>query len=69
MITDEAAGRKGYIGHESVLPKLAILDPELTLGLPPATTAATGVDALTHSLESLLSKQPEPVRRGRRARA
>ena len=60
VITDEAAGRKGYIGHASVLPKLAILDPELTLRVPPATTAATGVDAMTHSLESLLSKHPNP---------
>jgi alcohol dehydrogenase len=58
VITDEAAGRKGYVGHESVLPAVAILDPELTIGLPPGPTAATGVDAMTHSLESLLSKNP-----------
>jgi alcohol dehydrogenase len=61
VITDESVGRKGYVGHESVLPKLAILDPELTLGLPPEPTAATGVDALTHSLESLLSANPNPL--------
>jgi alcohol dehydrogenase len=60
VITDETTGRKGYVGHESVLPRLAILDPELTLGLPPAATAATGVDAMTHSLESLLSRNPNP---------
>ncbi|HET7029385.1 MAG TPA: iron-containing alcohol dehydrogenase, partial [Candidatus Limnocylindrales bacterium] len=60
VITDESIGRKGYVGHESVLPKVAILDPELTLGLPPEPTAATGVDALTHSLESLLSRNPNP---------
>jgi alcohol dehydrogenase len=60
VITDEALGRKGYVGHESVLPKVAILDPELTIGLPPEPTAATGVDALTHSLESLLSRNPNP---------
>ena len=60
VITDESIGRKGYVGHESVLPRLAILDPELTIGLPPASTAATGVDAMTHSLESLLSKNPNP---------
>ncbi len=60
VITDEGAGRKGYVGHESVLPALAILDPELTIRLPPGPTAATGVDAMTHSLESLLSKHPNP---------
>jgi alcohol dehydrogenase class IV len=60
VITDEAAGRKGYIGHDSVLPRMAILDPELTIELPPGPTAATGVDALTHSLESLLSANPNP---------
>ncbi len=61
VITDEEAGRKRYVGHESVLPIVAILDPELTLGLPPDATAATGVDAMTHSLESLLSKNPNPL--------
>jgi alcohol dehydrogenase len=60
VITDETLGRKGYVGHATVLPRLAILDPELTIGLPPGPTAATGVDALTHSLESLLSKNPNP---------
>jgi alcohol dehydrogenase class IV len=60
VITDESVGRKGYVGHESVLPRVAILDPELTLGLPAAATAATGVDAMTHSLESLLSTNPNP---------
>ena len=61
VITDESIGRKGYVGHESVLPRVALLDPELTLALPPGPTAATGVDALTHSLESLLSRNPNPL--------
>ena len=60
VITDESVGRKGYVGHQSVLPRLAILDPELTLNLPSGPTAATGVDAMTHSLESLLSANPNP---------
>ena len=60
VITDEAAGRKAYVGHPSVLPLASVLDPELTVGLPPAPTAATGVDAMTHSLESLLSRNPNP---------
>jgi alcohol dehydrogenase len=60
LITDEAAGRKAYVGHPSVLPVASVLDPELTVGLPPDPTAATGVDAMTHSLESLLSRNPNP---------
>jgi alcohol dehydrogenase len=60
VITDEAAGRKTYLGHASVLPVASLLDPELTVGLPPGPTAATGVDAMTHSLESLLSRNPNP---------
>ena len=64
VITDEAAGRKGYVGHPSVQPRVAILDPELTVGMPPDVTAATGVDAMTHSLESLLSRNPNPFAEG-----
>lgn len=60
VITDEVAGRKDYVGHPSLLPAWTILDPALTVGLPPAATAATGVDAMTHSLESLLSRHPNP---------
>jgi alcohol dehydrogenase len=60
VITHEEIGRKDYIGHRSLLPYATILDPELTLGLPAEVTAATGVDALTHSLESLLSRNGNP---------
>ncbi|MHB8458736.1 MAG: iron-containing alcohol dehydrogenase family protein [Candidatus Limnocylindrales bacterium] len=60
VITDDAVGRKGYVGHPSLLPVACVLDPALTLGLPPAPTAATGIDAMTHALESLLSRNPNP---------
>jgi alcohol dehydrogenase len=60
VITDEAAGRKGYVGHPSLLPVWTILDPVLTVRLPATATAATGVDALTHSIESLLSRNANP---------
>ena len=60
VITHEEIGRKDYVGHPSLLPVTTILDPALTVGLPPAVTAATGVDALTHSLESLLSRNGNP---------
>ncbi len=60
VITHDAAGRKSYIGHPSLLPVACVLDPELTVGLPRDATAATGIDAMTHSLESLLSRNPNP---------
>ncbi|MBV9381409.1 MAG: iron-containing alcohol dehydrogenase [Streptosporangiaceae bacterium] len=60
VVTDPAARRKFYVGHASSLPAAVILDPALTVGLPPAVTAATGMDALTHALESYLSARPNP---------
>lgn len=64
VIEDHEAGRKFYIGNPSVLPRVVILDPELTVGLPPAPTAATGMDALTHALESLMARQANPYSHG-----
>jgi alcohol dehydrogenase class IV len=52
VITLEATHRKSVIFHPELLAKLVILDPELTVGLPPKLTAATGADALTHCIES-----------------
>ncbi|NNN30774.1 iron-containing alcohol dehydrogenase [Streptomyces sp. S3(2020)] len=61
VIEDTAACRKVYLGHPSVKPRIALLDPELTLGLPPRITAATGIDALVHGIESLASRGANPV--------
>lgn len=52
VITLDATGRKAVLFHPELLAKLVILDPELTVGLPPKLTAATGADALTHCIES-----------------
>jgi alcohol dehydrogenase len=60
VVTDEERQRKFYVGHSSTLPVAAILDPELTVGLPPGATAATGMDALTHAIESYLSVRANP---------
>jgi len=52
VITLAATRRKAVLFHPELLARLAILDPELTVGLPPKLTAATGADALTHCIES-----------------
>jgi 4-hydroxybutyrate dehydrogenase len=55
-----ADGRKlGFISP-FMIPKVALCDPELTLGLPPRLTAATGMDALTHCIETYLSPRVNP---------
>jgi alcohol dehydrogenase len=64
VITDVAGHRKFYVGHDSALARAAVLDPELTVGLPPRATAATGFDALTHALESYLSVRANPYSDG-----
>lgn len=52
MITDTAQGMKWCIWHADLKPALALLDPEITLGLPPHLTAWTGADALVHAIEA-----------------
>lgn len=54
-------GRKTIVLSPHLLPSSAICDPELTLGLPPVLTAATGMDALTHCVESFLSPTFHPI--------
>lgn len=53
VITSHKLGRKIIIFSPWLMPQRAILDPQLTVGLPPFLTAATGMDAFTHCLESL----------------
>jgi alcohol dehydrogenase len=60
VVTDPQTRRKFYVGHASSLPAAAVLDPDLTVGLPPHATAATGMDALTHALECYLSIRANP---------
>ena len=54
-------GKKSVVFHPSLLARLAVLDPELTVGLPPKLTAATGADALTHCVESFTSPEFHPM--------
>lgn len=55
IITVGENEKKG-VSSPLILPDLAVLDPELTLGLPPAITAATGMDAMVHAIEAYTSK-------------
>lgn len=52
VITDSATHHKAAINDPFLIPRYALLDPELTVGLPPFTTATTGMDALAHAVES-----------------
>jgi len=54
LITDTETSHKYAIMDLCLIPKFAVLDPELCIGLPPAITAATGMDALTHAVEAYL---------------
>lgn len=59
LITLRDGSKLGIIGPP-MIPKAAICDPDLTLGLPPGLTAATGMDALTHCFETYLSPRVNP---------
>jgi len=61
VITLRATHRKAVLFHPELLAKLVILDPELTVGLPPKLTAATGADALTHCIESFTCPAFHPM--------
>lgn len=64
VILDEKAHTKKIIFHPRMLPSVVILDPELTLGLPPHITAATGMDALSHCLEAYCAPRFHPMADG-----
>jgi alcohol dehydrogenase len=55
VITDPARGAKMILADRHLVPLVAIEDPELTVSMPPAVTAASGLDALTHAVEAHVS--------------
>jgi len=55
VITDSASHRKASINDPCLIPKYAVLDPELTVSLPAHLTATTGMDALCHAVESYIN--------------
>ena len=68
-IKDPASRRKNLIADPNLIPPVAILDPLLTIGLPPALTTATGMDALSHAIESFHARFYEPISDGLAAQA
>lgn len=63
VISEKEKHMKFGIGGKYLTPTLAICDPSLTLSLPPHITAATGMDALAHALESFVNKASQPISR------
>ena len=61
VVTIKSLNRKALVFSPHLLPKAAIVDPALTVGLPKTLTATTGMDALTHNLESYLSTVYHPI--------
>ncbi|MEM7337200.1 MAG: iron-containing alcohol dehydrogenase [Actinomycetota bacterium] len=60
VLTDESENRKIFISNPLTRPVVSLLDPELTLGLPPYPTATCGMDALTHAIEAFTSNRVTP---------
>jgi alcohol dehydrogenase class IV len=61
VITDTAAREKLMMLSPPLMPQCAIVDHELTLSMPPALTAAVGVDTLTHGIEAFVSRRANPL--------
>ena len=61
IITDTATDVKMLIGSTHVLPRIAVVDPVLTLSCPRGLTAAVGIDALTHAIEAYVSLKAQPM--------
>lgn len=61
VISDEENHTKRSITTDEILPKIALIDPEVQTGLSPFTTATSGMDALTHAIESYTSLNAEPI--------
>jgi alcohol dehydrogenase len=64
VVTHPVTHEKKIIFHPAIMPKMAILDPELTVGLPARLTAATGMDALAHVLEAYCAPFYHPLAAG-----
>ena len=64
VVTHPVTHEKKIIFHPAIMPKIALLDPELTVGLPAKLTAATGMDALAHCIEAYCAPFYHPMAKG-----
>jgi alcohol dehydrogenase class IV len=64
IISDDITHQKKILFSPKLLAKIVFADPMLTMELPPAVTAATGMDALTHNMEAYIAKMPHPLCEG-----
>ena len=64
VVSNSETHEKKIIFHPRILPAIVICDPELTVGMPPAITAGTGMDAFAHCLEAYCSPHYHPMSQG-----
>ncbi len=64
VVTDERTHTKKIIFHPAMMPKIALCDPALTVGMPPVITAGTGMDALAHCIEAYCAPGYHPLADG-----
>lgn len=61
VISDKETHVKYCLTSDLIVPRIAVVDPALTVGMPPKVTVSTGLDALSHAIESLLSSIENPL--------
>jgi len=61
VLTDTENSRKIAVAHPLLFPKIAVVDPELTISMPSKLTAETGMDALTHAIEAYVTINAQPI--------
>jgi len=60
-VIKDRTGMKAFFEHRYIRPTLAIVDPVMSSGMPPRLTASTGIDALSHAVESMLTRNTNPI--------
>ncbi len=60
-VIKDRTGMKAFFEHRYVRPTLAIVDPTMSAGMPPRLTASSGIDALAHAIESILTRRANPI--------